>query len=76
MSLTRRIYVVNPPDESRIVMETAIKVAFATTDMLHVNQHFGSAQSFSSVSTDFKSIIFKPGKSDIKIHKVQIQLAD
>ena len=27
-------------------MDTAIKVAFATTDMLHVNQHFGSARSF------------------------------
>jgi nitrogen fixation protein NifX len=27
-------------------METAIKVAFATTDMVHVNQHFGSARSF------------------------------
>lgn len=27
-------------------METAIKVAFATTDMVHVNQHFGSAKSF------------------------------
>lgn len=27
-------------------MDTAIKVAFATTDMVHVNQHFGSARSF------------------------------
>lgn len=27
-------------------METAIKVAFATTDMVHVNQHFGSARYF------------------------------
>ena len=27
-------------------MDTAIKVAFATTDMVHVNQHFGSAKSF------------------------------
>lgn len=27
-------------------MVTAIKVAFATTDMVHVNQHFGSAKSF------------------------------
>lgn len=27
-------------------MDTAIKVAFATSDMLHVDQHFGSAQSF------------------------------
>lgn len=27
-------------------MDTAIKVAFATTDMVHVNQHFGSAKGF------------------------------
>ncbi len=27
-------------------MQPAIKVAFATSDMVHVNQHFGSAQAF------------------------------
>ena len=27
-------------------METALKIAFATTDMETVNQHFGSAKSF------------------------------
>ncbi|OAI21823.1 nitrogen fixation protein NifX [Methylomonas lenta] len=45
MSLTRRMQVVHQ-NETEIPMETAIKVAFATTDMLHVNQHFGSAKSF------------------------------
>lgn len=33
-------------------METAIKVAFATTDMVHVNQHFGSAKSFALYAVD------------------------
>ena len=33
-------------------METAIKVAFATTDMGHVNQHFGSARSFAVYAVD------------------------
>lgn len=33
-------------------METAIKVAFATTDMIHVNQHFGSAKSFALYAVD------------------------
>ena len=33
-------------------METAIKVAFATTDMVHVNQHFGSAKSFAVFAVD------------------------
>jgi nitrogen fixation protein NifX len=32
--------------DQEIPMETAIKVAFATSDMVHVNQHFGSAKSF------------------------------
>lgn len=27
-------------------METSLKIAFATSDMKHVNQHFGSAKSF------------------------------
>jgi len=33
-------------------METAIKIAFATTDMVHVNQHFGSAKSFALYAVD------------------------
>lgn len=33
-------------------METAIKVAFATTDMVHVDQHFGSAKSFAVYAVD------------------------
>ncbi len=33
-------------------METAIKVAFATSDMLHVDQHFGSAQAFAVYAVD------------------------
>lgn len=33
-------------------MDTAIKVAFATSDMVHVNQHFGSAQSFALYAVD------------------------
>jgi len=33
-------------------MDTAIKVAFATTDMETVNQHFGSAKSFALYAVD------------------------
>ena len=33
-------------------METAIKVAFATSDMETVNQHFGSAKSFAVYAVD------------------------
>jgi nitrogen fixation protein NifX len=45
MSLTRRLALVQSTDE-RNFMETALKIAFATTDMETVNQHFGSAKSF------------------------------
>jgi nitrogen fixation protein NifX len=45
MSLTRRMQVLQHNEQERS-METGIKVAFATNDMIHVNQHFGSAKSF------------------------------
>jgi len=51
MSLTRRMQVVRS-NENGMPMETAIKVAFATTDMVHVNQHFGSAKSFAVYAVD------------------------
>jgi len=35
-------------------METALKIAFATTDMETVNQHFGSAQSFAIYAVDME----------------------
>jgi len=37
----------NTPDSNNAEFaETALKIAFATSDMTHVNQHFGSSQSF------------------------------
>ena len=44
MSLTRHLHVVQ--SEEKNFMETSLKIAFATSDMTTVNQHFGSAQSF------------------------------
>jgi nitrogen fixation protein NifX len=44
MSLERRLHIICE-EESRF-METALKIAFATSDMTTVNQHFGSAKSF------------------------------
>jgi len=49
MVLQRRMQVIDssaPGKEEPEFMDTAIKVAFATSDMTHVNQHFGSAKSF------------------------------
>ena len=42
MQLQRQLRVVDPV----MNIETSLKVAFATTDMKQVNQHFGSAKSF------------------------------
>jgi len=36
-------------------MDTALKVAFATTDMETVNQHFGSAKSFAVYAVDLEN---------------------
>jgi nitrogen fixation protein NifX len=51
MSLTRRLALVQGTDEDKF-METALKIAFATTDMETVNQHFGSAKSFAIYAVD------------------------
>lgn len=45
MSVTRRLQVAQTAD-FRSFMDTSLKLAFATTDMLTVNQHFGSAKAF------------------------------
>jgi nitrogen fixation protein NifX len=45
------MHVVQGTDEEKL-METALKIAFATTDMETVNQHFGSAKSFAIYAVD------------------------
>lgn len=39
-------------------METSLKIAFASTDMKHVNQHFGSAKSFAIYAINPEQIEF------------------
>ncbi len=56
MSLKRRLTIVDADDEDKHFMQTALKVAFATTDMETVNQHFGSASSFSIYVFDLNKI--------------------
>jgi len=51
MSLTRHLHMVLDTDKEKF-METALKIAFATTDMETVNQHFGSAKSFAIYGVD------------------------
>ncbi|MEN9500718.1 MAG: hypothetical protein RI964_3 [Pseudomonadota bacterium] len=45
MALARRLMVLGQDTEDNF-MDTAIKVAFASTDMEHIDQHFGAAESF------------------------------
>jgi nitrogen fixation protein NifX len=45
------MHIVQSPAEEKF-METALKIAFATTDMETVNQHFGSAKSFAFYAVD------------------------
>lgn len=53
MNIERHLKVVEEGN-TQMISNTGLKVAFATTDMVHVNQHFGSAQSFAiyAVSID------------------------
>ena len=51
MTLTRRLQLVGCSTEDRW-MATAIKAAFATSDMKHVDQHFGAAQAFAIYAVD------------------------
>jgi len=53
MSLTRRLALVQGTDEIKF-METALKIAFASTDMETVDQHFGSAKSFAIYAVDME----------------------
>lgn len=54
MSLKRRLTIVDSSTEARKMEETALKLAFASTDMKHVDQHFGSAKSFVIYAVDME----------------------
>jgi nitrogen fixation protein NifX len=53
MNMTRRLQLVGCNTEDKW-MSTALKVAFATSDMKHVDQHFGAAQSFAIYALDME----------------------
>lgn len=46
MALKRRLKILDCDTDTTAIEETGIKVAFASSDMKQVNQHFGSAQAF------------------------------
>ncbi len=51
MTLQRRLQLVDCNTEDRW-LATALKVAFATSDRMHVDQHFGAAQSIAIYALD------------------------
>lgn len=51
MTAHRRLQLVDSRTEANW-MNTALKVAFATSDMQHVDQHFGAARSFAIYAVD------------------------
>ena len=57
MTLQRRFRLVRRNAEDQW-METALKVAFATADMKHVDQHFGAAKSFAIYAVDRERTCF------------------
>ena len=52
MALKRRLKILDCDTEGRSMEDSALKVAFASTDMKHVDQHFGSAESFVVYAVD------------------------
>jgi nitrogen fixation protein NifX len=52
MTLKRRLKILDGNTEAKRMEDSALKVAFASTDMKHVNQHFGSAESFVIYAVD------------------------
>ncbi|MEJ2693912.1 MAG: NifB/NifX family molybdenum-iron cluster-binding protein [Candidatus Thiodiazotropha sp.] len=57
MSLTRRLQLVGCTTEEKW-MASALKVAFATSDMKQVDQHFGAAQAFAIYAFDRENTCF------------------
>lgn len=57
MTLTRRLQLLDTSNDSSTGanwMDAALKVAFATSDMKTVDQHFGAAQSFAIYALDME----------------------
>jgi len=52
MALKRRLKILDCNTENSGMESTALKVAFASTDMKHVDQHFGSAESLVIYTVD------------------------
>jgi nitrogen fixation protein NifX len=52
MELKRHLKILDSDTDDTSMEQSSVKVAFASTDMKHVNQHFGSAESFVIYAVD------------------------
>jgi nitrogen fixation protein NifX len=80
MALERRLRLVTTGTEA-IEMEAAVKVAFATSDMMQVDQHFGAAESFAVYALDpqrarlVEAVQFGQGAMDGKEDKLAAKIS-
>lgn len=54
MAMQRRLKVLQSGTEESHWVDTAVKLAFASTDMKQVDQHFGAAESFAIYAVDME----------------------
>ena len=55
MALQRKLTIMDTVTEETNWLDTAIRVAFCSTDMKHVDQHFGSASGFVFYAVDMEN---------------------
>jgi len=81
MTVKRRLTIVDGNTEADGMQDTALRLAFASTDMKHVDQHFGSAESFVIYAVDMDQAhmleviqfgqLAQDGNEDKLIHKIK-----
>ena len=80
MSLQRRLRLLSDPSEINSV-NTAIRVAFATSNLKEIDQHFGAAESFAihAIDTETASLLevvqFGPADMDGNEDKLEAKIA-
>lgn len=81
MSLQRRLRLLSDPSETRSMNDTAIRVAFATSNLKEIDQHFGAAESFAIHAIDAETagllevVQFGPADMDGNEDKLDAKIA-
>ena len=81
MPLQRRLRLLSDPSETRSMNDTAIRVAFATSNLKEIDQHFGAAESFAIHAIDAETasllevVQFGPADMDGNEDKLDAKIA-